>query len=140
MKKKILRVVAILILLVVVAGVVKGPELLQTVRLGAAYAAKTACSGVFLSGRSLESIHAHDMNAAPIPISMIHVDESAGLVTVSLGPISRTAVYRENCGCTVAQDMTVEQLRQQSVGAGFRAFAVSPGSSCPRYESPRKLG
>jgi CubicO group peptidase (beta-lactamase class C family) len=119
MKKILLRTVGVLLLAFAVICVVKGPELLQTVRLGAAYAAKTACSGVFISGRSLESIHANDMSAAPIPISMIHVDESKRSVTVSIGPISRTAIYRENCGCTVAQDLSVEELRQQSVGAPF---------------------
>ena len=119
MKKILLRVVGVLLLAAVGFGVVRGPTLLQTVRLGAAYAAKTACSGVFISGRSLESIHATDMNAAPIPISMIHVDESERSVTVKLGPISRTAIYRENCGCTVAQEMTVEELRSQSVGDPF---------------------
>ncbi len=128
MKKIVLRVLGVLLLATVVLAVVKGPTLVQTVRLGAAYAAKTTCSGVFISGRSLESIHATDMNAAPIPIWMIQVDESARSVTVSIGPISRTAIYRENCGCTVAQEMTVEQLRAQSVGAPF-----------PRPEEPADL-
>ena len=119
MKRIIFRVIGVLLLATIVFGVVRGPTLLQTVRLGAAYAAKTTCSGVFISGRGLESIHATDMNVAPIPISMIHVDESERSVTVSIGPISRTAIYRENCGCTVAQKMTVKELRAQPVGAPF---------------------
>jgi CubicO group peptidase (beta-lactamase class C family) len=119
MKKIVLRAGAVLLVAVVGFALVQGPELVQKVRLGSAYAAKTACSGIFISGRSLESIHASDMNAAPIPIWMIHVDHSNRSVTVKIGPISRTAIYRENCGCTVAQEMTVEQLRQQPVGEPF---------------------
>ena len=119
MKKIVFRGVAVLLFALVGFAFVQGPELVQKIRLGSAYAAKTACSGIFISGRSLESIHASDMNAAPIPIWMIHVDQADRSVTVKIGPISRTAIYRENCGCTVAQEMTVEELRQQSVGAPF---------------------
>jgi CubicO group peptidase (beta-lactamase class C family) len=116
MKKLMLRGGGVILLAAVVFLVVQGPTLLQTLRLGAAYAAKTTCSGVFISGRDLASIHASDMSAAPIPAWMIHVDEANRSVTVKIGPIARTAVYRENCGCTVAQEMSVDQLRAQPVG------------------------
>lgn len=119
MKKIVFRGGVVLLLASVGVALVQGPELLQKIRLGSAYAAKTACSGIFISGRSLESIHASDMNAAPIPIGMINVDKLDRSVTVKIGPISRIAIYRENCGCTVAQEVTVDQLRAQPVGEPF---------------------
>ena len=132
MKKIVLRIVVVFLLAATLGGIVYGPELLKTVRLGAAFAAKEVCSGVFISGRSLESIHASDMSAAPIPIWMIDVDQSDRSVTVSIGPISRTAIYRENCGCTVAQDITVDQLRAQPIGAPFERPVESDVAEWPQ--------
>jgi len=120
MKKIAIRGGAIACLVLAILALWYGPTVAQTIRLGSAYAAKTVCSGVFISGRSLEDIYATDMGAASqIPIGMIEVDETDRSVTVRVGPISRTAVYRENCGCTVAQEMTVDELRSQPVGEPF---------------------
>ena len=136
MKKIAIRIVVAVLLVAALVGVVYGPTTVQTLRLAAAYVAKRSCSGVFISGRTLESIHATDMSVAPLPIWMIDVDQSDHSVTVNIGPISRTAIYRENCGCTVAQNMTIDQLRGQPVGEPFDRPSESEDAEWPEGNSP----
>ncbi|MCY7349083.1 MAG: beta-lactamase family protein [Cytophagaceae bacterium] len=81
--------------------------------IGAGYAAKATCSCVFVSGRSLESVIAEDLYAVKgIATSEIdRVNRSA--TTRVLGIVSKTAVYREELGCTLLNGVTAEELRRQ---------------------------
>src|SRR5689334_6856553 len=64
------------------------------------------CSGVFVSGRTPESILATDLSAAdlaPLRVVSTHVDRIAQRVDASVaGLASRHAVYRSELGCVVA--------------------------------------
>ena len=76
--------------------------------VGSAYVAHMMCSGVFVSGRTPASIVASDLAAddlAPLRYVSAHVDADAHLVTASVfGLARRTAIYRDDLGCTVKDD------------------------------------
>lgn len=95
---------------------------LRTLPIGAAYAAKTVCSGVFLSGRPVTDIVREDLATIPfLSTDGIVVDRNAGTVDAKLLYSTVRAVYRENCGCTlVLDDVTEAMLRAQDVGEPFQ--------------------
>lgn len=116
------RRIALLVLVVlVVAGALtyrRAAPLLQTMPIGAAYAAKTVCSGVFISGRDAAEIVRNDLTTIPFvgPESVV-VDRDAGTVDATLLYSTVRAVYREACGCTlVVGDATEQQIRAQDTG------------------------
>jgi hypothetical protein len=83
--------------------------------IGTAFAAKTVCSGTFLSGRSPEAVRAEDLAAyrsAPLDLVEVEVDRAARVVTGRLlGRAERQAVYRDGLGCTLAIGTSVAALR-----------------------------
>ncbi|AEI46992.1 serine hydrolase domain-containing protein [Runella slithyformis] len=80
--------------------------------IGAGYNAKTVCSCVFVSGRSLASVEAEDLYAIPFGTRSIDTVAQTATATI-LGIASKTAVYRPKLGCTLLNDVTAEELRQQ---------------------------
>jgi CubicO group peptidase (beta-lactamase class C family) len=76
--------------------------------IGSAYVAHMLCSGVFVSGRTQESVIASDLTAddlATLRYVSTRVDAGAHLVTAHVfGLARRTAVYREGLGCTLSED------------------------------------
>jgi len=87
----------------------------RVAQIGTGLAAKTVCSGVFLSGRTPESVQAEDLGAyrsRPLDLVELHVDRGAGVVTGRLlGIAERQAVYREGFGCTLAIGTSVAGLK-----------------------------
>jgi hypothetical protein len=80
--------------------------------IGAGYNAKTVCSCVFVSGRSLESVVAEDLYG--IPYGTKTIDSVAKTATATLfGIVSKTALYRPKLGCTILNDITADELRKQ---------------------------
>lgn len=82
------------------------PELLQ---VGDSYAAKIACSNVFLAGRDAERVLADDVQAPGNPILkavMLDVDKVHGKVTARLLGYAapRSSIYRPGYGCTNIAD------------------------------------
>jgi CubicO group peptidase (beta-lactamase class C family) len=79
----------------------------QFAAIGSAYVAHMLCSGVFIAGRTSESIIATDLTAddlAPMRYVGAHVD--AHRVTASVfGLATRTAIYRDGLGCTLSDDV-----------------------------------
>ena len=80
------------------------------------YAAKTLCSGVFISGRNPQAVFRDDI--APmtsfIPWIRSAVHSREGLVTVDLaGMFRRRASFRSGCGCTLAVDAAGDQFRKK---------------------------
>src|SRR5262245_57655454 len=80
----------------------------QFVVIGSAYVAHMLCSGVFVSGRTPESVIASDLAAddlAPLRYVTAHVNTGARRVTTSvLGVAGRTATYRNDLGCTLSDE------------------------------------
>lgn len=79
------------------------------------YAAKTMCSGVFISNRSPVDIEKNDLNSFPcfhIPKYVIDYSDSSVTATF-LGFASKTAVFRKGLGATVINNISKSELRNQ---------------------------
>jgi CubicO group peptidase (beta-lactamase class C family) len=89
----------------------------RELRVGTGYAAKLLCSGVFVAGRTPESLLAEDLGAFWSLRSS--VDRAARTATSAwLGLARATAVYREGLGCALAIDTPLEVLRAQGFDPG----------------------
>lgn len=104
----LLAIGAILIILAIAAWAViaNPPELL---RIGAAYAAKTVCSNVFVAGRDSAGVLAHDVQAPGHPILEhleVRIDQQRKVVRADLFGVigGGIAVYRPGTGCAVVPD------------------------------------
>lgn len=100
-------VAAVVVFLVAIR--VAPPELLQ---VGDSYAAKIACSNVFLAGRDPQKVLADDVQAPGNPILkavMLDVDKEKGKVTARLLGYAapRSSVYRPGYGCTNIADEAI---------------------------------
>ena len=110
LRKKIL--LGILLVLVIAIGYV-GPYYYQYAQIGAAYNAKTVCSCVFVSGRSLASVEKEDLYT--IPYGTQTIDRKTQTATASLfGLVSQTALYRPGLGCTLVNSLTAQELKAQT--------------------------
>lgn len=88
--------------------------------IGTGYAAKYVCSQTFLAGRDAVSVFEYDVKPTHIlfrPVKII-VDEQKKEVTAAAFGFwkTMTAVYRENCGCTLMVDVTRQELLDQASG------------------------
>src|SRR6185437_8523632 len=80
------------------------------------YAAKVACSGIFVAGRQPDRVLRDDLSSFPMNLASCTVNFQDSSVTASvLGLGSRKAVYRWRLGATLINGMTEEALREQHV-------------------------
>ena len=117
MKKKILRSLLIL-LLVLLAGIVLYINYLAPGITG--YAAKNLASGIFIAGRTQQSIEKEDINFFPVNLSKNTVDTVKKEVTSRLLVWKAVAVYNEGLGCTLVKGFSkddVEKLDYPAVPA-----------------------
>lgn len=99
-------------------------------QIGAAYNAKTVCSCVYVSGRPLASVVTEDLYAIPYGTNTVDTTQQTATATI-LGIITKTAMYRPKLGCTLVNESTIEELRQQpsvtvSTDAALMADSVLP--------------
>lgn len=106
------RILILVILVVTGSGYYK---VAPVARLGAGYAAKVACSAVFVSGRSLDSVLRDELrNDHPIARIVLSVDPQHQAVDASVTPLfKRRAIYRPGLGCTLLSESTEAKLRAQ---------------------------
>jgi CubicO group peptidase (beta-lactamase class C family) len=70
--------------------------------LATGYAAKNACSAVFVAGRKPESVAAGENDINTVRLARVKIDQQAKTATAALfGLKPRIAVYREGLGCTL---------------------------------------
>lgn len=101
-KTLLLRLVAILLLLLVLAGFAAWPRAESTLLAANGYAVKWLCSGVFVSERGAEEVLAELPPNPLLDWLRPEVDHEARSATVSaLGLVARTAVASEALGCTL---------------------------------------
>jgi hypothetical protein len=75
------------------------------------YAAKNIASGVFVAGRTQESIEKEDINFFPVRYTKNTVDYDNGIVTSKLLGIWKSeAVYNEWLGCTLVRDFSTKEV------------------------------
>lgn len=107
MKKRII----ISILLLALAGGGFYLNLLMPVITG--YAAKNLASGVFVAGRSQESLEAEDLHFSVIQFVKSTVDyEKKEVVSRFLWGKSK-AIYLDGFGCTLVEDYTEDEIRKR---------------------------
>ncbi len=96
----------------VIVGLIFGVRFgLQYLNIATSYAAKTMCSGVFVSGRSPEAM-VEDLYA--VSFVGTQVDRANQSVTSSLYGLAKSqAIYRPGLGCTLANGSTEAELRAQ---------------------------
>ncbi|MFN8348525.1 MAG: serine hydrolase [Spirosomataceae bacterium] len=99
--------------------------------IGAGYNAKTVCSCVYVSGRSLESVVAEDLYGIPYGTQTIDTVAKTATATI-FGIASKTAMYRPGLGCTILNEITADALQKQPTVAAMTASAeVSADSVLP---------
>lgn len=112
------RTFPLLVSLLTLAGAARAParddaELLAQMMMNRH--SKRVCSGVFLSGRSVEDVLLEDHDTDPATLD-VEVNRVAGVVTVrGLDAVGRAA-YRPGLGCTIAYRLTPQQLQDQPTG------------------------
>jgi CubicO group peptidase (beta-lactamase class C family) len=96
------------------AGVVGYYKIGKIALVGTGYNAKILCSSVFVSGRNPADVEKVDLGAtASIPFTN-EIDLSRRTASATLfGLYKQTAVYREGLGCTLAVDVSGEELAKR---------------------------
>src|SRR5262245_23333457 len=107
MTRRHVRLALLALALLTGTGLGYGAYLLsQLAPIGTAYAAKTLCSGVFVTGRPADDVIREDVVADNHPLLRVvsmSVDVTRRAATARfLGLAPRTAVYRPGLGCTLA--------------------------------------
>ena len=113
--KKVLRYVAIALLLAIVGGCVFLNRLLPIIT---GYAAKNLASAVFVSGREAKDVEEIDLNFSLIRYTSNTVDYENKTVTSRFLWSKSTAAYREGYGVTLLRGITAEELREQRFPKG----------------------
>ena len=109
MLKKIALGVTLVIILVLIFVVNYG---IQYAYIGSSYDAKTVCSCMFVSGRSLENIKEEELYA--VPYANIAVDTINKTVSADIYGLAKTkAIYRKGLGCTLVNELSESEIRQQ---------------------------
>ncbi|MHC4440797.1 MAG: hypothetical protein ACYS3S_25895, partial [Planctomycetota bacterium] len=97
-KRRVLIGSVVLVLLVVSAGVYfyySNYALIQAAPIGSGYMAQIVGSGLFVSGRSLDSILTQDLNAPELSIFDVEIDKENKIVSVSVkGLFKKQSIYR----------------------------------------------
>lgn len=109
MKKRILKIVSVTVL-VIIAVVLLYINYLAPGITG--YAAKNLASGIFVAGRTQESIEKEDINFFPVSYSKNEVDYDNKTVTSRFLLWKSEAVYNEGLGCTLVKGFTEKDVEK----------------------------
>jgi hypothetical protein len=110
------RLLLILKFLVLVFGLSILVFIKEALPIISGYGCKILCSGVFVSGRTPESVIRDDLGSFPLNLGTYTVDRADSSVTGSvLGMATRVALYRSGLGATLVSGMTEETLKEQRV-------------------------
>jgi len=110
MKKKILLGSTLGLLIALFFGVKFG---LKYANIASAYASKTVCSGVFVSGRDFEDVKAKDLYPVPYVDVVVDYDNKTVSSTV-YGLAKTTAIYRPGLGATLLNGFDADELKKQA--------------------------
>ena len=113
--KRVLRVVAIALLIAIVGGCIYLNRMMPIIT---GYAAKNLASAVFVSGREAKDVEALDLNFSFIRYTSNRVDYENKTVTSRFLWGKSTAVYREGCGVTLLRGASADELRGQRFPTG----------------------
>lgn len=106
------RSVIVAIILVLALGVYLYMNPLLPIITG--YAAKNLASGVFVAGRSQQSMEDNDLNFSFIKFVKNKIDFENGLVKSSFLWHTSKAVYIENYGCVLVNDAEIDEIKNRN--------------------------
>jgi len=131
--KKILKILAyILLVILILALVAAGWYLYKAVPVGTGYVAKYMCTAAFVADRNPDAVFEEIKPINPLAyIISWEVNREDGIVTASALGKHDTALYRPDCGCTLARSATVKKLRQQSFFEHVKAQKLMERSTEP---------
>ncbi|MEL7586712.1 MAG: serine hydrolase [Prolixibacteraceae bacterium] len=109
MKKR--RIIPAILLLILTAGIIYLNMLMPVIT---GYAAKNLASGMFVAGRSQESLETEDLNFSVIAYTHNSVDFERKEVTSRFLWGKSKAIYLEGYGCTLVEDYREEEIRNRS--------------------------
>lgn len=106
--------------LIIAGAALGGPDLYRIALLGAGFKAHVMCSGVFVSGRTPQSLLDAELTGPRYELLNffdVNIERDAKRVTASFFGIARqTAIFREGLGCTLIDGRTEEELRAEAAG------------------------
>lgn len=112
MKKKILLTGLIIFLLILGFG---GKYIIDRSQIFTGYAAKNLASGIFIAGRTQESLEAEDLHFSLVSLAKNRVDYDNKIVYSDfIGFGKQKAVYREGLGVCLVYDGTYPDAEKQS--------------------------
>lgn len=105
------RRITIAVILVLLFGVYLYMNPLLPIITG--YSAKNLASGVFVAGRSQQSMEDNDLNFSFIKYVNNKIDYEHGIVKSNFLWHTSKAVYTEGFGCTLVHDATIDEIRNR---------------------------
>jgi CubicO group peptidase (beta-lactamase class C family) len=109
MKKRILRSLLITLIVILAALMLYANYIAHGIT---GYAAKNLASGIFVSGRTQESIEKEDISFFPVKFSKNKVDYEKKEVTSRFLIWKSTAIWNEGLGCTLIDGFSEEAVRK----------------------------
>lgn len=80
------------------------------------YGAKILCSCTMLAGRDHRDVIANELGRFPISLGKFEVDYEDSSATASVfGMARKKAIYRKGLGCTIINEISEEEIRQQHI-------------------------
>jgi CubicO group peptidase (beta-lactamase class C family) len=86
-----------------------------------AYGAKIMCSCAFLGNRDARSIHDYELKRFPVSLGTyrLHLDDSSATGSI-LGLARNKAIFRKGLGCTLVNEISEDELRNQDIHTAKR--------------------
>jgi len=135
MIKRMMYILLFLLLLLVIIAYIK---LVPMIKVGAGYAAKTTCSAVFVSGRSLESVKQNEIANSGASIVKVNINENEKSAIGQFLWIKRKAIYRKGLGCTLLSNVDEANLRKTTRQQKKSSQISAP--SLPKMEDEINVG
>jgi CubicO group peptidase (beta-lactamase class C family) len=110
-RKKVVRVIAGLVVVVVLVAVYAGSKAFP---IATGYGSKILCSGIFVSGRAEKDIIREDLNFWPVNLATFEVNYKDSSVSTALfGFAKKKAIFRHGFGATLLNDISEVELRSK---------------------------
>ncbi len=120
--------IGILVIIILGFGVL-AKYLIDRSTIFTGFAAKNIASGIFVAGRTQQSIENLDINFFPVNLSTNIVDKENKTVTSDFfGFGKQVAVYRKGLGCTLIGDSWLKDIQYQECSA-----AINTANSSNKY-------
>lgn len=111
--KKVIKRVAVLVLLVVVGYAISYAWRAFPIISG--YGAKNLCSCAFVANRSVESVLEKELGTFPLSLGTFYIDKSENAAYGEVfGLATKKAIYREGLGCTLISELSENEVSSQA--------------------------